>query len=93
VSRSAGANSSRDQSSQRPGARTEPPVTRSMSRVGLGLISPVPEDKAKGSRCVPSLLVGLVLGCVAAAYGTTQTRSVASSCSSVTHVRLGCSGK
>jgi hypothetical protein len=50
VSRSTVVNSSRDASST-PGARTEPPVTRSMSRLGFGLFSPVPEDKPKLGRC------------------------------------------
>lgn len=31
---------------------TEPRVTRSMSRLGVGLFSPVPEGKAKCGRCV-----------------------------------------
>jgi hypothetical protein len=39
-------------SSQQQGARTEPPVTRSRSRIGLGMVSPVPENKAKYGRCV-----------------------------------------
>lgn len=66
MSRSAGANSNRDQSSQQQGARTEPPVTRSMSRLGLGMISPVPEHKAKGGRCVLLLFVELMLSAGAA---------------------------
>lgn len=41
-------------SSLQQGARTEPPVTRSRSRIGLGVVSPVPENKAKYGRCVES---------------------------------------
>lgn len=51
MSRSTGVNSSGDASST-PGARTEPPVTRSLSRLGFGLFSPVPENKPKLGRCV-----------------------------------------
>ena len=42
-------------SSQQVPPRTEPPVTRSMSRLGMGLFSPVPEHKAKCGRCAPHM--------------------------------------
>jgi hypothetical protein len=54
VSASTGVSAS---SSQQHGARTEPPVTRSRSRIGLGMVSPVPENKAKYGRCVDTVVV------------------------------------